>query len=164
MGMLRFDTQALHDAVDAQRRERKLTWMALSKELRISTSTIKSMTKRKWGIELDGVMGMARWLGRTVERFASGDGGPPPRPANHAGTGRFVRFNTVALYAAVNEPREQREMTWDQVAAEIWPAGPWGRDQLKLLAKGGRSEVYSALAICKWLGRTIQSFEHETIF
>jgi len=32
------------------------------------------------------------------------------------------------------------------------------------MAKGGRSEVYSALAICEWLGRTIQSFERETMF
>jgi ribosome-binding protein aMBF1 (putative translation factor) len=47
-------------AVDAQRRERGMMWADLSKELRISTSTIRSMTKRKWGIELDGVIGLTR--------------------------------------------------------------------------------------------------------
>ena len=51
-----------------------------------------------------------------------------------------------------------------QVAAEIWPSGPWGHKQLKGLAKGGRSEVHRAVAICEWLGRSIQSFEHETMF
>src|SRR5262245_13498049 len=106
MGKLKFDPQALFDAVDAQRRERGMTWSDLSKELRISTSTIKNMTTRKWGIELDGVMGMARWVGRTVESFAGGDGGPPPEPNSYGKTRRFLRFNTAALYAALNEERE----------------------------------------------------------
>ncbi|HYU35346.1 MAG TPA: hypothetical protein VEW48_24595 [Thermoanaerobaculia bacterium] len=164
MGKTNFDPQALYDAVDAQRREREMTWAALSKELGISTSTIKSMTKRRWGIELDGVIGLARWVGRTVESFAGGDGGPPPRPTSYAETGRFLRFDTAALYVALNAERERRGMTWEQVAAEIWPSGPWGQDLFKRMAKGGRSEVFSALAICEWLGRTIQSFEHETMF
>jgi hypothetical protein len=163
-GKLKFDPQALYDAVDKRRRERGMTWTDLSKELRISTSTIKSMTKRKWGIELDGVIGLARWVGCTVESFAGGDGGPPPRPSSYAKPGRFLRFNTAALYVALNEERERRGMTWQQVATEISPSGRWGQHQLKGMAKGGRSEVYSAVAICEWLGRSIQSFEHETMF
>lgn len=164
MAKLTFDPQALYDAVDAQRRERAMTWSDLSKELHISTSTIRGMTKRTWGIELDGVILLARWVGRTVESFAGGEGGPPPRPDSSGRTGRFLRFNTAALYAAVNEERERRGMTWDQAAAEIWPSGPWGPAQLKGMARGGRSDVYNAIAICEWLGRTIQSFQHETMF
>jgi hypothetical protein len=164
VGTLKFDPQALYDAVDAQRRERAMTWSDLSEELRISRSTIKSMTTRRWGIELDGVIGLARWVGRTVESFAGGDGGPPPRPNSHGKTGRYVRFETAALYVALSEELERREMTWEQVAAEIWPSGPWGPDQLKGMAKGGRSDVDRAIAICQWLGRTIQSFQHETMF
>src|SRR5262245_50368801 len=87
-GKLRFDPQALTDAVDAQRRARGMTWAALSKELGISTTTIQGMSKRKWGIELDGVIGLARWVGRTVESFAGGEGGPPPRPESYATSGR----------------------------------------------------------------------------
>ena len=86
MPRLKFDAQALYEAIDAQRRERGMTWNELANELRVSTSTIKGMTKRQWGIELDGVMGMTRWLG-----------------------------------------------------------------------------VHSALAICRWLNRTILSFTHETL-
>jgi transcriptional regulator with XRE-family HTH domain len=163
MGKLEFDPKALHDAVDAERRARGLTWTELSREVRVSTTTIKSMTKRKWGIELDGVIGLARWLGRTVESFAGGDGGPPPQASSYARSGRFLRFNTAALYVALNEERERRRLTWEQVAAEIWPVGPWGPGQLTRMAKGGRSNVSSALAICEWLGRTIRSFEHETM-
>lgn len=157
----RFDPQALLDAVDAQRRERGLTWAQLSAELHVSTSTIKGMPKRPWGIELDGVIGLAHWCGRTVESFAGKDGGPPPADT-HRKTPPFLRFNTAGLYAAVNEERGRRGMTWAQVASEVWPAGPWGETQLRNMAKGGRSDVYSALAICGWLGRTIQSFMHET--
>jgi transcriptional regulator with XRE-family HTH domain len=164
VGTLKFDAQALYDAVDAQRRERGMTWAELSRELRISTSTIKRMTTRKWGIELDGVIGLTRWVGRTVESFAGGDGGPAPRPNSYGRTGRFLRFNTATLYAALNAERERRGMTWDQVAAQIWPAGPWGSSQLTGLARGGRSDVHSALAICEWLGSAIQSFQHETMF
>ena len=164
MGKLRFHPQALLDAIDAQRRERGMTWADLSKELLVSTTTIRNMPKRRWGIELDGVMGLARWVGRTVESFAGGDGGPPPKPNSFWKTGRIIRFNTAALYAAVNEKREERGMTWDQVAAEIWPLGPWGAAQLKHMARGGRTDVYRAVPICEWLGRTIQSFQHETMF
>lgn len=160
---LTFDPQALYDAVDAQRRQRGMTWTDVSRELRISASTIKMMTKRQWGIELDGVIGLARWLGRTVESFAGGDGGPPPPPGSFATTGRFLRFDTAALFVAVNEERQRRGMTWDQTAAEIWPLGPWGPNQLTRLAKGGRTDVASALAICAWLDRTIQSFQRETM-
>lgn len=162
MTRLKFNPQALYDAVDAQRRARGLTWVALSRELFISTSTIKGMTKREWGIELDGVMGLASWVGRTVESFAGGDGGPPPK--RRGPNGGFLRFDTKALYAAINTERERRGMNWEQVAAEVWPAGPWGVNQLKHLAKGGRSEVNRALAMCGWLRRPIQSFTRETWF
>jgi transcriptional regulator with XRE-family HTH domain len=126
MGKLEFDPQSLYDAVDAERRARGLTWTELSRDVRISTTTIKSMTKRKWGIELDGVIGLARWLGRTVESFAGGDGESPAHASSYARTGLFVRFNTAALYVALNEERERRRLTWEQVAAEIWPVGPMG--------------------------------------
>ena len=69
MGTLRFDPRALYDAVDAQRRERGMTWRALAEELGIATSTINGMTQRRWGIELDGVIAMARWLGSTIQSF-----------------------------------------------------------------------------------------------
>lgn len=163
MRKLTFDPQALYDAVDAQRRARGMTWAELSRDVRISVSTIKGMTKRTWGIEVDGVIGLTRWLGRTVESFAGGDGGPAPQPRSVASTGRFVRFDTAALYVAMDAERQRRGMTWDQAAAEIWPSGPWGAKQLAGLARGGRSDVGSALAICGWLGRTIQSFQRESM-
>jgi len=159
-----FDPQALLDAVDAQRRERGLTWADLSSQLHISTTTIRGMPKRRWGIELDGVIGLAHWCGRTVESFAGADGGPPPGPGSQRKRPPFLRFNTAGLHAAVDEERARRGMTLKQVATQVFPSGPWGEAQLRQMAKGGRSDVYKALAICGWLGRTIQSFMHETFF
>jgi len=157
----RFDPQALLDAVDAQRRERGMTWADVSRELYVSTTTIRNLPKRQWGIELDGVIGMARWVGRTVESFAGADGGPAPKPAGPGWP--FLRFDTRALYEAADEERTRRGLTWAQVAGEVWPSGPWGEAQLQGMARGGRSDVYNALAICAWLGRTIQSFLHESM-
>ena len=161
MRRLKFDPQALYEAVDARRRERGMTWADLSRELRISTSTIQGLTKRG-RLELDGVIGLARWVGRTVESFAGGDGGPSPRPSSHGETGRFLRFQTAALYAALDEERERRAMTWAGIAGEIWPSGECGPNQLERLAKGGRADVHTVLALCQWLGRTVQSFQRET--
>src|SRR5262252_10429345 len=157
MPRLKFDPQALYEAIDAQRRERGMTWKELANDLRISASTIKGMTRRRWGIELDGVMGMTRWLGLTVESFAGGNGGTP-KFGVLTKSGRYIRFDTRALYAAVDEQRLRLGLTWEEVALEVWPTGPWGPHQLKRLAEGGRADVHSALAICGWLHRTILSF------
>jgi transcriptional regulator with XRE-family HTH domain len=158
MARLTFDPQSLYDALDAQRRQRGMTWQDVSDELRVSASTMKRMTSRRWGIELDGVAAMTRWLGRTVESFAGADGDAAP----HGIDGRFLRFQTKDLFTALNDQRARREMTWDDVAAEIWPSGPWGARQLTKLAKGGRIDVQSALNACQWLGSTIRSFQRET--
>jgi len=66
---LRFDTVALHTAMDAQRRARELSWQQVSAEIGVSAST---MTRMKDGgrLEVDGMLAMVRWLGRTVESFA----------------------------------------------------------------------------------------------
>ena len=157
-----FDPQALYDAIDAQRRERGMTWTDLSKELMVSTSTIKGLTQRKYGIELDGVIGMCRWVGRSFESFAGGENTSIALPARSA-TGYFIRFDKKALHAAVNAERERRGLTWDQVAKEIFPSWHGGAKLLKDMAKGGRGEVFSMLAVSRWIGRPVESFMHESI-
>jgi len=66
--MIRFDTQALYDALEAQRTARGLTWTDVARETGVSTSTLTG-TRRGGRLEVDGVLSMARWLGRTVESF-----------------------------------------------------------------------------------------------
>jgi transcriptional regulator with XRE-family HTH domain len=67
----RFNAQALYAALDAQRMARGMTWSAVAKEIGVSAST---MTRTRLGgrMEVDGMLAMVRWLGRTVESFTWG--------------------------------------------------------------------------------------------
>ena len=66
--MRRFDSKALYQAIDEQRRTREMTWTEVSKEIGVSTSTITS-TKRGGRMEVDGMLAMVHWLGVPVEAF-----------------------------------------------------------------------------------------------
>jgi hypothetical protein len=158
VGRLKFDPQALLDALDAERQSRGLSWAELSRRLHVSTSTMRGMPDRRWGVELDGVLQMTWWLGRTVEDFSGGDGGRRPAPGDFASTGKLLRFDTRACYDALDAMRNRRGLSWEETARQVWPSGPWGEDQLKGMARGGRSEVNSALAIVEWLGAHIGDF------
>jgi hypothetical protein len=74
-----------------QRRERGMTWNELANEPCVSMSTIKGMTKRPWGIELDGVMGMTRWAAQWK-----------------ALQGEFTHKTGLSSVAMANRPRELR--------------------------------------------------------
>ena len=67
----RFDSRALYDALDAQRRTRGLTWRQVAADVGVSTSTLTG-TKRGGRLEVDGALAMVRWLGRTIESFTRG--------------------------------------------------------------------------------------------
>lgn len=66
--MRRFDAQALRTALDQQRVELGMTWAEVSAEIGVSTAT---MTRLQLGgrLEVDGVLAMVGWLGRSVEDF-----------------------------------------------------------------------------------------------
>ena len=68
----RFDAQALYAALDAQRQARHLTWQQLAAEIGVSASTI-THTRIGGRMEVDGMLAMVRWLGRTVESFTFGE-------------------------------------------------------------------------------------------
>ncbi len=64
----RFNAYALYEAMDARRRSRGLSWAQVGAELGISSSTL-TRTKRGGRMEVDGMLAMVRWVGRTVESF-----------------------------------------------------------------------------------------------
>lgn len=64
----RFNAAALYEAMDAQRRERGMSWTDVGRELKISPSTL-TRTKLGGRMEVDGMLAMVRWVGRTVESF-----------------------------------------------------------------------------------------------
>jgi len=68
MTILRFDTQALHRALDAKRTELRLTWQAVAEATGVSSATLKR-TREGGRLEVDGMLAMVGWLGVPVEHF-----------------------------------------------------------------------------------------------
>ena len=66
--MNRFDSKSLHAALDAERLRRNLSWQELSREIGVSASTMKRLSDGG-RLEVDGMLAMVGWLGRTVESF-----------------------------------------------------------------------------------------------
>lgn len=64
----RFDSAALYAAMDAQRRARGMSWADVGRELKISPATL-TRTKLGGRLEVDGMLAMVRWVGRTVDSF-----------------------------------------------------------------------------------------------
>src|SRR6266498_2585614 len=104
-----FDIDALHAALDSQRRLRGLSWPQVAREIGslsspmsarpISASTLTGLRKRS-SIEGDGVLQMLRWLGRTPESFVAGGAEAAGQTATlpDVGAHQILRFDTRKLY------------------------------------------------------------------
>ena len=66
--MKRFDSKALYNALDAQRRSRGMSWREVAAEIGVSVATI-SRTKIGGRMEVDGMLAMVGWVGVPVENF-----------------------------------------------------------------------------------------------
>lgn len=66
----------------------------------------------------------------------------------------MIRFDPKALYAALDEKRRSREMSWPQVAAEIGVSA----STITRTRDGGRMEVDGMLAMVSWLGVPVETF------
>ena len=161
--------QALLDALDAARRARALTWVALTAEINkpfdgtpsipICVGTIRSM-RTKRAVTSAVVLQVLRWLGRTPESFLRGQGeGPDMSDINEAlpepGPGRILRFDTAAMYRAINAERVRRGMTWKQLAREL-PG--LTENMLKNLANGPLIGFPYVMMIPQWLGCPAATF------
>jgi len=155
-----FDAKALLDAVEAQRRERNMTWAELAKTVGVSASMMKGMAARA-ELETDSVLAMTRWLGRAVESFCGDDGAPAIEPGDVASSGRFLRIDTKALHAALDTARAERKLSWSDVAVQI--ARPEiTASTLSGLAGTTRIGLNRLLAITRWLGAPVAAFTRLT--
>jgi len=70
----------------------------------------------------------------------------------------MVRFDSKALYAALDAQRGVRGMTWTQVAAStgVSPA------TITRTRTDGRLEVDGMLAMVRWLGVPVETFVRES--
>jgi len=161
---LNFDLKALFEALDAERRARQMSWAAVMREINrfdaqgnpIATSTITGL-KDKRVAEGDGVLQMLLWLRRSPESFLPGFPDAenerfrlPVLPKE-----QILRWDAKALYAAVEEQRGLRGMTWKDVAQEVGGVTP---NMLANLAKGGRTGFPVVMRVTGWLRRPAADF------
>lgn len=64
----RFNSAVLYETLDQQRHSRGMSWSQVAKEIGVSVSTL-TRTRLGGRMEVDGMLAMVRWLGRTVESF-----------------------------------------------------------------------------------------------
>lgn len=67
--MLRFDSRALCEALDAQRVARSLAGADVARETGVAGATLRNILKGG-RLEVDGMLNIVHWLGRSVESFA----------------------------------------------------------------------------------------------
>ena len=70
----------------------------------------------------------------------------------------MLRFDSSALYEALDRQRTKRGITWEQLAREIGVSTA----TMKRARSGGRMEVDGMLAMVRWLGVSVETFVHES--
>ena len=161
-----FSLEALYVALDEKRRKRGLTWPAAAREISesfartparpISASTLTGIRTRRM-VEGDGVLQMLRWLNRAPESFIAGhhDATDVSTALPATASNQILRFDTRALYEALNARRAERGLTWTDVALEIGGVSASG---LTHLANGGRTAFPQVMRLARWLGRSAATF------
>ncbi len=158
--------KGLDEALDAARRERQLTWATLMEEINrpftgtpsipITLSTVKGLHKKS-SVTSAVVLQVLGWLRRSPESFLSDrDGFPSEDEAlPESGPGRILRFDTHALYEAIEAERQRRGWTWKQVAGEL-PG--FTESTLRHLAAGPLIGFPRVMLLTQWLNRPASSF------
>ena len=158
---------ALYDALDKERSSRSMSWAAVTREVNarfgdvpghkpIAASTITGLSSKAVG-EGDGILQMLLWLRRTPESFVPGFGGADAARyrLKELGTKQILRWDTGALYSALNAQRQGRGMRWQEVASEV---GGFTPATLTRLAKGGRTSFPQVMRAVAWLGQPAAFF------
>ncbi|MBW3588672.1 MAG: hypothetical protein KY429_04570 [Actinobacteria bacterium] len=160
------DLNALFTVLDSQRVARSLSWNALTREINalfrdvpchpIATSTITSLESKREVIG-NAALQMLVWLDRTPESFLPGhqNSSELDQVLPRLGPDRILRFDTLAIFQAIEAVRVERALTWREVAEEI---GGVTAGQLTRLGKGAGIGIVAAGRIAQWLDRPVASF------
>ena len=168
--LARFDFDAFFGALDAARREHGLGWYELAGELWEQSAELNAHRDDHplcgGAVSRQGARGetscqyalfMLRWLGRAPEEFLSGpvaDVGETRLPA--PGPDRRLRWNLAAVHAELNRQRQDRGMTWAELAGvlDTTPA------RLTNLRTARFTDLTLAMRITQWLRRPAAAFIH----
>jgi hypothetical protein len=127
-----FDARALYAAMDAQRTERGLSWPQVARELweqsyvlnrqrqdhPISPSTLVGIAARA-DCTCQHALFILRWLGQPPEAFMVVPSAATDTALPSAGADARLRWSLSAVYAALDERRRERDLTWRALAIEI---------------------------------------------
>jgi hypothetical protein len=153
-----FKPKALLAALDAQRMARRMTWPEVAHALGIASGAILELPEREV-LETDDILQMTRWLGLNIESFVgeARDRAPGPDPGDVRSSGRRLRFDNAALFAALDARRRAEGLTWPQVSEAIGAkrATPF---MLAGLHRASRIDLYTMLAIIHWLDQHSSRF------
>ena len=153
-----FKPKALVAALDAQRIARHMTWAEVAQAIAVSESAMREIADREV-VETDDVLQMTRWLGLNIESFVgeAKDRVLGPEPGDHRSTGRLLHFDTRALYAAVDAARKAQGLSWQAVSEQVGSKRATAH-MLMGLQKAQRIDLYTMLAIVRWLGSHTSKF------
>lgn len=163
----RFDMKLLRATLDAERRRRGLSWIELAAEINrpfqgtpsipINVATIRGMAAKS-SVTSAVVLQVLRWLGRTPESFLSGYDRSPQEAEEilpDPGSSRILRFETKALYAALETARHERGLSWNELARQL-PG--FTESTLRNLSTGPLIGFPRVMLLTQWLGRPAASF------
>jgi hypothetical protein len=168
--LARFDCGALFGALDAQRRDRGLDWPALADALWRQSSELNAQRAdhslcpgaivrlpKRGTISCQYALFMLRWLRRAPEDFLTGpavDVGVVELPA--AGPDSRLRWNLAEMHAALNQRRNELDLTWAALAQEIGCTP----NRLTGLRSARLTDMDLAMRLTQWLGRPAAAFIH----
>jgi hypothetical protein len=165
-----FDGSALTSALDAQRADRGLDWNGLADELWTQSRELNAQlsdhsmcpgalvrTVKRGTMSCQYALTLLRWLQRAPEEFLTGpvvEVGDVRLP--EASSDRRLRWDLGELYAALNEQRRERRLTWTQLADQL-DCTP---SRLTNLRTARLADMDLTMRITQWLAKPAASFVH----
>jgi hypothetical protein len=163
--MLEFDMRALRDALDGERRARRLTWDQLAAEINEPFKHTPSIPISVGDQDHDDEALRHQRCRASGPALASPHAGKLPcgtrsraragRGAAGSGTWQILGFDTAAIHAALDAKRREQGMTWSEVARALPGFTP---SMLTNLAKGPLIGFPRVMALTQWLGRPASEF------
>jgi len=163
-----FDFDAFCTALDDQRRDGGLGWYELADELWEQSADLNaqrtdhplcggavSRLQTRGAASCQYALFMLRWLRRAPEDFLTGpvvEVGDVRLP--EAGPDSRLRWNLNQLHTALNEQRQERDLTWAELAKEL-DCTP---SRLTNLRTARLADLDLAMRVTQWLGQPAAAF------
>lgn len=165
-----FDGDALVAELDARRVALGLGWPDLAQELTEQSSTLRAAlndhavcsgalvrTVKRGSMSCQYALMLLQWLDRAPEEFLTGQrrevqGSRLPK----VGTDVRLRWDLPQLYAAVNDQRRRRELTWAALAVQLGCTP----SRLTNLRAARLADMDLTMRLTQWLGRPAAEFVH----